>query len=105
MNKHGRIVSVAKSKKGPMMLKRLHNKGYFTRKGHFGAVKKTAKGRRSLVAILTKDNASRTRKGRKDFVTHKGDKYYNRRRHRQRGKHGRRPYTKKGRRRTVELNE
>ena len=46
-NKHGRIVSVAKSAKGPMMLKRLHNKGYFTRKGHFGAVKKTAKGRRS----------------------------------------------------------
>ena len=32
-NKHGRIVSVAKSAKGPMMLKRLHNKGYFTRKG------------------------------------------------------------------------
>ena len=47
MNKHGRIVSSAKSKKGPMMLKRLHNKGYFTRKGHFGAVKKSAKGRRS----------------------------------------------------------
>ena len=43
-NKHGRIVSLAKSKKGPMMLKRLHNKGYFTRKGHFGAVKKGAKG-------------------------------------------------------------
>jgi len=43
-NKHGRIVSAAKSAKGPMMLKRLHNKGYFTRKGHFGAVKKTAKG-------------------------------------------------------------
>ena len=41
-NKHGRIVSVAKSKKGPMMLKRLHNKGYFTRKGHFGAVKKNS---------------------------------------------------------------
>ena len=32
-NKHGRIVSLAKSKKGPQMLKRLHNKGYFTRKG------------------------------------------------------------------------
>ena len=99
MNKHGRIVSSAKSKKGPMMLKRLHNKGYFTRKGHFGAVKKSAKGRRSR-RHPHKGQASRTRKGRKDFVTHKGDKYYNRRRHRQRGKHGRRPYTKKGRRRS-----
>ena len=47
-----------------------------------------------------KGQASRTRKGRKDFVTHKGDKYYNRRHHRQRGKHGRRPYTKKHRRRS-----
>ena len=28
MNKHGRIVSSAKSKKGPMMLKRLHNKTF-----------------------------------------------------------------------------
>jgi len=101
MNKHGRIVSSAKSKKGPMMLKRLHNKGYFTRKGHFGAVKKTAKGRRSRHRRHPhKGQASRTRKGRKDFITHKGDKYYNRRRHRQRGKHGRRPYTKRGRRRT-----
>ena len=43
MNKHGRIVSSAKSKKGPMMLKRLHNKGYFTRKGKFGAIKKGSK--------------------------------------------------------------
>jgi len=95
-DKHGRIVSVAKSKKGPMMLKRLHNKGYFTRKGHFGAVKKSAKGRRSR-RHPHKGQASRTRKGRKDFVTHKGDKYYNRSGHRQRGKHGRRPYTKRRR--------
>ena len=102
MNKYGRIVSSEKSKKGPMMLKRLHNKGYFTRKGHFGAVKRTAKGRRSRHHRRHphKGQASRTRKGRKDFVTHKGDKYYNRRRHRQRGKHGRRPYTKKHRRRS-----
>ena len=99
MNKHGRIVSSEKSKKGPMMLKRLHNKGYFTRKGHFGAVKKSAKGRRSR-RHPHKGQASRTRKGRKDFVTHKGDKYYNRRHHRQRGKHGRHPYTKKHRRRS-----
>ena len=80
-----------------MMLKRLHNKGYFTRKGHFGTVK-TAKGRRSR-KHPHKGQRSRTRKGRKDFVTHKGDKYYNRRGHRQRGKYGRRPYTKRGRRR------
>ena len=30
-----------------------------------------------------KGMASKTRKGRKDFVTHKGDKYYNRKGHRQ----------------------
>ena len=42
-NKHGHIVSKAKSKQGPMLLKRLTNKGYFTRKGHFGAIKKTPK--------------------------------------------------------------
>ena len=42
-----------------------------------------------------KGQRSRTRKGRKAFVTHKGDKYYNRRRHRQRGKHGRKPYSKR----------
>jgi hypothetical protein len=56
MNKHGRIVSAAKSAKGPMMLKRLHNAGYFTRKGHFGFVKKGAKGskRRSSKSRGTK---------------------------------------------------
>ena len=82
-----------------MMLKRLHDKGYFTRKGHFGSVKKTAKGRKSR-RHPRKGQRSRTRKGRKDFITHKGDKFYNRRRHRQRGRKGRRPYTKRGRRRT-----
>ncbi len=41
MNKRGRIVSKAKSSKN--MLKRLTNKGYFTKKGKFGFVKKTAK--------------------------------------------------------------
>ena len=43
-NKHGRIVSKKKhaygKKKG---LKQLHAKGYFTRKGHFGVVKKGSK--------------------------------------------------------------
>lgn len=42
-NKHGNIVSRAKSAKGAQMLKRLTNKGYFTRKGKFGYVKKDAK--------------------------------------------------------------
>lgn len=40
-NKHGKIVSRAKSAKGPQMLKRLHRKGYFTKKGSFGWVKKS----------------------------------------------------------------
>lgn len=46
-NKHGKIVSRAKSSKGPQMLKRLHNKGYFTRKGKFGAIKKSKKGKKA----------------------------------------------------------
>ena len=44
-NKHGKIVSRAKSAKGPQMLKRLTDKGYFTRKGKFGAIKKKKKKR------------------------------------------------------------
>ena len=40
-NKHGKIVSRAKSSKGKQMLKRLTSKGYHTRKGHFGYVKGT----------------------------------------------------------------
>ena len=63
-NKHGRIVSAAKSAKGPMMLKRLHNKGYFTRKGHFGAVKKTAKGHKSRRRHKGKKRR-RTKRGRR----------------------------------------
>lgn len=43
-NKHGKIVSRLKSSKGPQMLKRLTSKGYHTRKGHFGFVKKAATG-------------------------------------------------------------
>ena len=45
-NKHGKIVSRKKSSKGAMLLKRLTSKGYFTRKGKFGYVKKV-KGRSS----------------------------------------------------------
>jgi|TARA_B110000483_G_C17859342_1_gene413536 hypothetical protein len=44
-NKHGKIVSRAKSAKGPQMLKRLTDKGYFTRKGKFGAIKKKKRGK------------------------------------------------------------
>ena len=43
-NKHGKIVSRAKSSKGAQMLKRLTSKGYHTRKGQFGYVKKDGKG-------------------------------------------------------------
>ena len=39
-NKHHKIVSRAKSAKGAQMLKRLTDKGYYTRKGSFGYVKK-----------------------------------------------------------------
>lgn len=72
MNKHGRIVSLAKSKKGPQMLKRLHNKGYFTRKGKFGFVKKSVKGktakkrnkkRRSVKRVTIKERRN-TKTGR-----------------------------------------
>ena len=43
-NKHGRIVSRKKHAYGKSKgLKQLHAKGYFTRKGHFGAVKKGSK--------------------------------------------------------------
>ena len=35
-----------------------------------------------------KGKASKTRKGRKDFVTHKGDKYFNRKGHRQTKRQG-----------------
>ena len=46
-NKHGKIVSRAKSAKGKTLLLRLTNKGYYTRKGKFGFVKKDTKGRGS----------------------------------------------------------
>jgi hypothetical protein len=42
MNKHGRIVSAAKHRTAKKE-KRLEKAGYFTKKGKFGAVKKTAK--------------------------------------------------------------
>lgn len=42
MNKHGRIVSSVKHRTAKKE-KRLEKAGYFTKKGKFGAVKKTAK--------------------------------------------------------------
>ena len=42
MNKHGRIVSSVKHRTAKKE-KRLEKAGYFTKKGTFGAVKKTAK--------------------------------------------------------------
>jgi hypothetical protein len=53
MNKHGRIVSVKKSKSNP--LKRLTDAGYKTKKGVFGATKHGKKTRRN----------KKSRKGRK----------------------------------------
>lgn len=59
--------------------------------------RKSRKGKRHP----KKGQRSKTRKGRLDFVTHKGDKYYNRKRHRQtrnrKGKKGR-PYASRKRR-------
>ena len=37
-NKQRRIVSIAKSKKGPQLLKQLRDAGYTTKKGKFGAI-------------------------------------------------------------------
>lgn len=46
MNKHGRIVSMAKHKTAKKE-KRLEKAGYFAKKGKFGYVKKTAKKSKS----------------------------------------------------------
>ncbi len=62
-NKHGEIVSKAKSEKGPQLLKRLTNKGYFTRKGKFGFVKKVKKGKKT--AKRKTGNKRRTGKKKK----------------------------------------
>ena len=57
-------------------------------------------GRRKRTKKYRKGSRSKTRKGRKDFITHKGSKYYNRRGHRQtRNSKGRkkRPYKSRSR--------
>jgi len=52
----------------------------------FGTQKKGGKRRGSKK--FYKGKPSKTRKGRKDFVTHKGDKYFNRKGHRQTKRQG-----------------
>lgn len=62
-NKHGKIVSRAKSAKGPQMLKRLHRKGYFTKKGQFGYVKKPVSRKSSkYVAKKSKRKSAKRKK-------------------------------------------
>jgi hypothetical protein len=61
-NKHGKIVSRAKSSKGPQMLKRLHDKGYFTRKGKFGAIKKTKKSKKGKNKTMKKKGKKKSKK-------------------------------------------
>ena len=61
-NKHGKIVSKAKSSKGPQMLKRLHDKGYFTRKGKFGAIKKTKKSKKGKNKTMKKKGKKKSKK-------------------------------------------
>ena len=58
---------------------------------------RTRKRRRKHSRHPKKRQASKTRKGRLDFVTHKGDKAYNRSGHRQYRRH--RPYRRTRRRR------
>jgi hypothetical protein len=52
----------------------------------YGPQSKGGKRRRSKK--FYKGKASKSRKGRKDFVTHKGDKYFNRKGHRQTKRQG-----------------
>jgi len=65
---------------------------------HMDAFKKAAhnwKGSNKAHAVHPhKGKASRTRKGRKDFVTHKGDKDFNK--HGKRQHKSRKPYHKRG---------
>lgn len=73
------------------------NKGTTHYKGGRKRSKTRRRGRKSRSRHPKKGQRSRTRKGRKDFVTHKGDKAYNARGHRQYRK--RSPYTRRRRRR------
>ncbi len=75
-NKHRKIVSRAKSAKGKTLLKRLTDKGFFTRKGKFGYVKKDGKGRGS--------HKRRTHKRRRTHHRRKHRRKHRRTHHRRR---------------------
>ena len=66
-NKHGRIVSKKKHAYGKSKgLKQLHAKGYFTRKGHFGVVKKGSKtAKKSRKQGKSKGKRCRHKSGKK----------------------------------------
>lgn len=64
-NKHGAIVSRAKSEKGAQLLKRLTDKGYFTRKGKFGFVKKEKKGKKTAKRKTGKKKKTNKKKSNK----------------------------------------
>jgi len=62
-NKHGNIVSLRKYKLGKTKgLKRLRNAGYFTKKGHFGAIRKDG----TAVRKRTRKNKSKKNKSKKN---------------------------------------
>ena len=62
-NKHGRIVSIAKSKKKDKLLKQLRDAGYTTKKGKFGAVKIAKKGRKAKRSRRRKTKRCRHKSG------------------------------------------
>ena len=64
-NKHGRIVSVEKSKKKDKLLKQLRDAGYTTKKGKFGAVKTGTRKKRMTKRKRRKGKRCRHKSGRK----------------------------------------
>ncbi len=60
-----------------------------------GKTRRKSRGKKRTRRHPHKGQRSKTRNGRKDFITHKGDKAYNRSGHRQYRKH--RPYSKRRR--------
>ena len=64
-NKHGRIVSVEKSKKKDKLLKQLRDAGYTTKKGKFGAVKTGTRKKRRTKRKRRKGKRCRHKTGRK----------------------------------------
>lgn len=64
-NKHGRIVSKAKSAKKGMLLKQLRDAGYTTKKGKFGAVKTGTRKKRRTKRMRRKGKRCRHKTGRK----------------------------------------